>query len=73
MNNNIKRIDFEQFHELYETDAELKQYKTIMDEILYFCRLEGMDKVVDTEPKQFALNVKKEFFNKIYEDLIVDI
>lgn len=67
-NNNITKMSFETYHELCETDRELRQHKTIMDEVFYICHLEGKEKELDTNPKSFALNFMNKFFCEIYTE-----
>lgn len=65
---NITQMPFATYYNLCDTDAELKKYKTIMDEVFYICHLEGKDKALDTNPKEYALNFMNKFFAEIYTE-----
>lgn len=66
--NGITKMPFETYYELCNTNSELKQHKTIMDEVFYICHLEGKDKALDTNPKEYALNFMNKFFAEIYTE-----
>ena len=64
----LTKVNFEQLHDWERKDAEVMEYKAVMDELFYICCLEDKKNELNDQPTAiFAEKFMNKFYTEIYQ------